>query len=69
MQGRVFGRVRLYGPFSGLDLEGCAQADASMKVNILNTSFTAHADSFRISSGHFAFRQHTSKQTPEDIQG
>lgn len=55
MQGRVFGRVRLYGPFSGLDLEGCAQADASMKVNILNTSFTAHADSFRISSGHFAF--------------
>ena len=26
-----------------------------MKVNILNTSFTAHADSFRISSGHFAF--------------
>lgn len=55
MQGRVFGRVRLYGPFSGLDLEGCAQADASMKVNILNASFTAHADSFRISSGHFAF--------------
>lgn len=55
MQGRVFGHVRLYGPFSGLDLEGCAQADASMKVNILNTSFTAHADSFRISSGHFAF--------------
>lgn len=55
MQGRVFGNVRLYGPFSGLDLEGCAQADASMKVNILNTSFTAHADSFRISSGHFAF--------------
>ena len=55
MQGRVFGHVRLYGPFSGLDLEGCAQADASMKVNILNTSFNAHADSVRISSGRFSF--------------
>ena len=55
MQGRVFGPVRLYGPFSGLDLEGCAQADASMKVNILNTSFNAHADSVRISSGRFSF--------------
>lgn len=55
MQGRVFGHVRLYGPFVGLDLEGNAQADASMKVNILNTSFTAHADSVRITSGHFNF--------------
>lgn len=55
MQGRFFGHVRLYGPFSGLDLEGCAQADASMKVNILNTSFNAHADSVRISSGRFSF--------------
>ena len=55
MQGRVFGHVRLYGPFAGLDLEGNAQADASMKVNILNTSFTAHADSVRITSGHFNF--------------
>ena len=55
MQGRVFGNVRLFGPFSGLDLEGSAQADASMKVDILNTSFKLHADSVRIRSGHFGF--------------
>ena len=55
MQGRVFGNVRLFGPFSGLDLEGSAQADASMKVDILNTSFRLHADSVRIRPGHFGF--------------
>lgn len=55
MQGRVFGNVRLYGPFSGLDLEGDARADASMKVDILNTSFKVHADSVHIRSGHFGF--------------
>lgn len=55
MQGRVFGHVRLFGPFAELDLEGNAQADASMKVNILNTSFKAHADSVHITSGHFNF--------------
>ena len=55
MQGRVFGNVRLYGPFSSLDLEGEARADASMKVDILNTAFKVHADSVHIRSGHFGF--------------
>ena len=55
MQGRVFGNVRLFGPFAGLDLEGSAQADASMKVDILNTAFKVHADSVHIRSGHFGF--------------
>lgn len=55
MQGRVFGNIRLYGPFSSLDLEGEARADASMKVDILNTAFKVHADSVHIRSGHFDF--------------
>ena len=54
-QGRAFGYVRLHGPFSQLDLEGHAKADASLKVNILNTSFRAHADSVHIASGLFKF--------------
>lgn len=55
IQGRAFGLVRLYGPFAALDLEGSAQAQVSMKVNILNTSFQAQADSLYISSGKFRF--------------
>ena len=55
MQGRVFGNVRLYGPFSALDLEGDAQANASMKINILNTTFMAKADSVRLRPGSIAF--------------
>ncbi len=54
-QGRAFGNIRLYGPFSDLDLEGRLQADASMKVNILNTTFNAHADSVVVTSGLFKF--------------
>lgn len=55
MQGRTFGNVRLFGPFSSLDLEGDVKADASMKVDILNTSFHAQTDSVHISSGFFGF--------------
>lgn len=54
-QGRAYGHVRLYGPFSGLDLEGKVKADASTKVIILNTPFKAHADSVTISSGLIRF--------------
>lgn len=55
MHGRAYGNVRLFGPFSQLDLEGTASANVSMKVNILNTSFRADCDSLRITPGHFAF--------------
>ena len=55
--GRAYGHVRLYGPFSSLDLEGAVKADATMKVKVLNTTYHAEtADSVRISSGRFDFR-------------
>ncbi len=55
MRGRGFGNVRLFGPFSKLDLEGSLNAEASVKVNILNTSFKATADSVKIRPGYFGF--------------
>ena len=55
VHGRAYGNVRLFGPFSQLDLEGKAQANIAMKVNILNTSFQAQCDSLFITPGHFAF--------------
>lgn len=57
IHGRAYGNVRLFGPFSQLDLEGTANANVSMKVNILNTSFRADCDSLRITPGHFTFNQ------------
>ncbi|MDR3118080.1 MAG: translocation/assembly module TamB [Mediterranea sp.] len=39
IEGRTSGRIRLYGPFSALNLEGSARMDASFKVNTLNTYF------------------------------
>lgn len=55
VRGRAFGKVRLYGPFSALDLEGSVNANMGMKVNILNTRFEASADSVHITSGNFRF--------------
>ena len=37
-RGRVSGRVRLYGKFKALTMEGKVDADASMKVDVLNTT-------------------------------
>lgn len=56
VRGRAHGNVRLYGPFSGLDLEGDVKANMGMKVNILNTRFEAQADSVHITSGQFKFQ-------------
>lgn len=39
IQGRGTGKVRLYGKFNGLNLEGSVMTKASLKVGILNTSF------------------------------
>jgi hypothetical protein len=39
MKGRTSGRIRLYGPFNALNLEGSVRADAGFKVNTLNTYF------------------------------
>ena len=56
VNGRGYGDVRLFGPFSGLDLQGSVQATMEMGVTILNTRFTASADSVRFSPGHIGFR-------------
>ncbi len=53
--GEAYGRVRLFGPFSQLDLEGAVKARMGMKVGILNTGFEAHADSVRITPGEIRF--------------
>ena len=55
MQGRAYGKVRLFGPFAKLDLEGDARADFSMNVNILNTYFRGQSDTIRIRPGEFRF--------------
>ena len=56
LSGRGTGRIRLYGPFSDLDLEGDLRASAEVKVNILNTRFRAEGDSVRLRSGSIRFK-------------
>lgn len=56
LQGRATGEVRLFGPFSKLDLEGYASADARLKVGILNTYFNAHTDSLTLRQGNLTFK-------------
>ena len=39
VRGRASGKVHFYGKFKGLTLDGAVMTDASMKFDILNTSF------------------------------
>lgn len=55
VKGKAYGKVRLFGPFKELDLEGRAKAEIGMKVNVLNSYFNAKADSVIINSGEFIF--------------
>lgn len=48
LKGRASGNIRLYGEFNALNLQGSAMADASFKVNILNTIY-AIKDSVKLS--------------------
>ncbi|WP_321437041.1 translocation/assembly module TamB domain-containing protein [uncultured Bacteroides sp.] len=52
IKGRASGNVRLFGLFKALTLEGSALADASFKINVLNTKF-AIKDSVRITPNEF----------------
>ena len=54
--GKAYGRVRLFGPFKELDLEGKAKAEIGMKVNVLNSYFHAETDSVIINQGEFLFK-------------
>lgn len=54
--GAAYGNVRLFGPFSALDLEGDIKANMGFKVDILNTRFEASTDSVHITPGSFLFK-------------
>lgn len=56
VKGRTTGYVRLFGGFKSLDLEGRVIADASFKINVLNTSFALKRDSVRLYPGEILFK-------------
>lgn len=68
VSGEAHGHIHLFGPFSQLDLEGEVKAQMRTKVNVLNTTFIASADSVHISSGLFHF-QHVRLQDTEGHTG
>ena len=65
LDGRVFGKIRLFGPFNAIDLEGEAKADLKLTVNALNTKFKVSSDNIHIKAGEFLF----SKMKMEDMAG
>ncbi|MCC8187633.1 MAG: translocation/assembly module TamB [Bacteroides sp.] len=56
LQGRVRGNVRLFGPFQNLNIEGDLMTDASLKIDILNTTFLVN-DSIHAIPDQIQFRQ------------
>lgn len=57
VKGRTTGYVRLFGGFKSLNLEGRVIADASFKINVLNTSFALRRDSVRLIPDEIQFRE------------
>lgn len=55
LSGHVSGKVRLYGAFSDLNLDGETDADVRFKVDVLNTYFTLK-DSIHIDPQEISFR-------------
>ena len=54
VRGRASGKVHFYGKFKGLTLDGAVMTDASMKFDILNTSF-ALKDTIRLAPEGITF--------------
>lgn len=54
VKGKAFGSVRLHGPFKALDLEGNLLANASLKFDVLNTTF-AFNDTLRLTNAGIEF--------------
>ena len=48
LHGRTSGKAHFYGKFKALNIEGNLMTDASLKIGILNTSFTV-TDTIRLS--------------------
>ncbi len=59
IKGRGYGQVRLFGPFSHLDLEGRLKADANVLVNVLKTRFDAHGEEIVFTPGRMEFNKIT----------
>lgn len=55
LEGNVYGKIRLFGGFKSLNLEGSALTDASFKINVLNTSY-ALTDSIHLSPAGLEFK-------------
>ena len=55
IKGRGTGYVHLHGPFNALNLEGDVLADATAKVDILNTDFTLMQDSVHFRKNEILF--------------
>ena len=67
IKGRAYGEARLFGQFSGLNLEGNLLADASLKIDVLNTPF-ALKDTLYFSTTGIDFKQIEVKD-PEGHKG
>lgn len=60
LQGRATGRARVFGPFKKIDLEGDLIAEeASMKVNMLGTSYRLYGDSVVMRPGNIWIKNAT----------
>lgn len=55
IKGRASGNIRLFGEFNALNLQGSAMANASFKINILNTNF-AIQDSVKFTPNEMSFK-------------
>lgn len=55
VSGRTTGTVRLYGPFSDLNLIGDAEANASLKVGILGNTYYLRDDSIKLRYNQMLF--------------
>ncbi len=56
LQGRVNGKARLFGKFGEMNVEGDLMTNASLKIDILNTTFTVN-DSIHAIPDQIQFRQ------------
>ncbi len=56
LQGRVHGKARLFGQFQNMNIEGDLMTDASLKIDILNTTFLVN-DSIHAIPDQIQFRQ------------
>lgn len=67
VNGKAYGKVHLHGPFQAINLEGAAKAIASLKFDVLNTSFAIN-DSVRMHKKGIDFKN-MQLEDPEGNRG